>query len=332
MAQPRMCPTGTSAPGVGLGVPAFSIVIASFDAATWLPSALASVFAQHHQDYEVIVVDDGSTDDTQQVLARYATRIQVVTQRNAGVSAARNAGVERATGQYVVFLDADDRLFPWTLHHYADAITKHGAPTLLMGAPALFGDDTELERLGDETPQTDRWGDYLEAIHTDYRITIATAIRREALLACGGFAATATAEDHDLFLRLGIAPGFVYLRAPAMYAYRQHRGGVSNDAQQATTGIRFLMAEEAAGRYPGGRARAPQRRRLLARLVRHATRRCITLGAYRQAADLYRHGFVLLGQTGYGREYWRLPMGLMRHALAARKRVREAPERTRGSA
>ncbi len=326
-----MCATGVGS-GVGFGVPAFSIVIASFDAATWLPSALDSVFAQNHQDYEVIVVDDGSTDDTQQVLARYATRIQVVTQLNGGVSAARNAGVERATGRYVVFLDADDRLFPWTLHHYADAITNHGAPTLLMGMPVLFQDETELDRIGNEIPQTDRWGDYLEAAHTDYRITIAAAVSREALVVCGGFHPTATAEDHDLFLRLGIAPVFVYLRAPAMYAYRQHRGGVSNDAQQATTGVRFLMAEERAGRYPGGRARAPQRRRLLARLVRHATRRCVIEGAYREAADLYRHGFVLLGQTGYAREYWRLPMGLVRHALAARRRVREESERPRGSA
>ncbi len=312
-------------------MPAFSIVIASFNAAKWLPSALASVFAQNHQDYEVIVVDDGSTDDTQQVLVRYDGRIQVVTQRNAGVSAARNAGVERATGQYVVFLDADDRLFPWTLHHFADAITNHGAPTLLMGMPALFQVETELERLGDGALQTDRWADYLEAAHTDYRITIAAAVRREALLACGGFRATAAAEDHDLFLRLGVAARFVYLRAPAMYAYRQHRGGASSDGQEANRGVRFLMAEERAGRYPGGRARAPQRRRLLARLVRHATRRCVIEGAYRQAADLYLHGFVLLGRTGYRREYWRLPIFLVRHALASRKRVRNEPDRARGT-
>lgn len=313
-------------------MPAFSIVIASYNGATWLPSALASVFAQSHRDYEVVVVDDGSTDDTQRVLVPYAARIQVVTQLRGGVSAARNAGIDRATGAYVVFLDADDRLFPWTLEHYADAIASHGAPTLLMGAPALFRDENELDLLGDTTPQADRWDDYLDAAHTDYRITIATAIRREALLACGGFGATATAEDHDLFLRLGIAPGFVYVRSPVMYAYRQHGGGVSRDAHLANAGIRFLMAEERAGRYPGGRARAPQRRRLLARLVRHATRRCVAEGAYREAADLYLRGFVLLGQAGYGREYWRLPGGLVRHALTARKRVPDEPGGAKGVA
>jgi len=313
-------------------MPAFSIVIASYNGASWLRSALASVFAQSHRDYEVVVVDDGSTDDTQPVLAAYGAQVQVVAQRRGGVSAARNAGIDRATGTYVVFLDADDRLFPWTLRHYADAIASHGAPTLLMGAPALFHDEAELDRHGDTPPEADRWGDYLDAAYTDYRITIGSAVRREALLACGGFRATATAEDHDLFLRLGVEPGFVYLRAPALYAYRQHRGGVSHDAPLASAGIRFLLTEERAGRYPGGRARAPQRRRLLARLVRHGTRRCIAEGAYREAAHLYLRGFVLLGQAGYGREYWRLPARLVRHALAARTRAPEEPGRGAGIA
>ncbi len=331
LAGPRICPPDTRAPSVRSSVPAFSIVIASYNGAAWLPSALDSVLAQSHRDYEVVVVDDGSTDDTQQVLAAYASRIQVVARLHGGVSAARNAGVERASGAYVVFLDADDRLFPWTLHQYAKAIENHGAPTLLMGMPVLFRDDSDLDHQCDTTPQTDDWGDYLEAAGTDYRITIATAVRREALIACGGFRATATAEDHDLFLRLGIAPGFVYLRAPPMYGYRQHRGGATHDARLANAGIRFLMSEERAGHYPGGPARAPQRQRLLARLVRHAMRRCIAEGAYREAADLYVRGFVLLGKAGYGREYWKLPVALVRHALAPRRTVPNEPEGTKGA-
>jgi hypothetical protein len=210
------------------------------------------------------------------------------------------------------------------VRHYAAAIANHGAPTLVMGWAAHFQDEGELHHIGDTHPQADHWGDYLEAAGADYRITIATAVRREALLDCGGFHATATAEDHDLFLRLGVAPGFVYVRAPAMYAYRQHGGGSSNDAPLVNAGIRFLLAEERAGRYPGGRARAPQRRRLLARLVRYATRRCVAEGAYRHAADLYVGGFAMLGQAGFGREYWRLPVRLIRHALAARRPAAKA--------
>lgn len=326
MACPCICRAGTVAPGVRSRVPTFSIVIASHNGASWLPSALVSVLAQTHRDYEVVVVDDGSTDDTQRVLAPYSERIQVVTQLQGGVSAARNAGVDRASGTYVVFLDADDRLFPWTLHHFADAIASHGAPTLLMGMPTHFRDEAELDHQGDTTPQAERWGDYLEAAYRSYRITIATAVRREALLACGGFRETKTSEDHDLFLRLGIAPGFVFVRAPAMYAYRQHREGASHDARSTNAGLRFLTAEERAGRYPGGRARAPQRRHILARLVRYKTRRCIAEGAYREAADLYLRGFMLLARAGFRRDCWRLPVELARHAVAARKRTAEEPE------
>ena len=93
-------------------VPRVSIVIAVYNGASTVERALASVFAQTYTDYEVIVVNDGSTDDTAAVLARFGDRIRVLTQANRGLSAARNAGVRVSTGEYVAFLDDDDEWMP----------------------------------------------------------------------------------------------------------------------------------------------------------------------------------------------------------------------------
>ena len=92
--------------------PRVSIVIAVYNGAATVGRALASVFAQTYTDYEVIVVNDGSTDDTAAVLARFGERIRVITQGNRGLSAARNAGVRASTGEYVAFLDDDDEWMP----------------------------------------------------------------------------------------------------------------------------------------------------------------------------------------------------------------------------
>jgi len=92
--------------------PRVSIVIAVYNGAPTIERALASVFAQTYTDYEVIVVNDGSTDDTGAVLAHLGDRIRLITQGNRGLSAARNAGVRASTGEYVAFLDDDDEWMP----------------------------------------------------------------------------------------------------------------------------------------------------------------------------------------------------------------------------
>jgi glycosyltransferase involved in cell wall biosynthesis len=97
--------------------PRVSIVIAVYNGAPTIERALASVFAQTYTDYEVIVVNDGSTDDTAAVLARFGDRIRVITQSNRGLSAARTAGVRASTGEYVAFLDDDDEWMPEKLAH-----------------------------------------------------------------------------------------------------------------------------------------------------------------------------------------------------------------------
>jgi glycosyltransferase involved in cell wall biosynthesis len=89
-----------------------SVIIPALNAAATIARTLESVFAQTYTDFEIIVVNDGSTDGTVRVLAGYGDRLKVVSQENRGISAARNAGARASSGRYLAFLDADDLWLP----------------------------------------------------------------------------------------------------------------------------------------------------------------------------------------------------------------------------
>jgi glycosyltransferase involved in cell wall biosynthesis len=89
-----------------------SVVIPAYNAASVLPRAIESVLGQTSRPEEVIVVDDGSTDNTAQVATQYGPSITYIRQDNAGASAARNRGIAEATGEWIAFLDSDDEWLP----------------------------------------------------------------------------------------------------------------------------------------------------------------------------------------------------------------------------
>ena len=98
----------------------FSVIIPTCNRSKQLLSALDSVFVQTFTDYEILVIDDGSTDDTGQVVQVYQERVIYIRQANAGISVARNTGIERAQGTWIAFLDDDDRWYPRKLEAMAD--------------------------------------------------------------------------------------------------------------------------------------------------------------------------------------------------------------------
>ena len=106
-----------------------SVIIPVYNAATYLGACLDSLLAQSHTDFEIILINDGSTDNSLQICRTYAqkdARIQVVNQQNGGVSRARNAGLTKASGDYIAFVDADDRLMPDYIERlYSDACTHN---------------------------------------------------------------------------------------------------------------------------------------------------------------------------------------------------------------
>lgn len=121
-----------------MSTPRFSVVVPVRNGAPWLPEALASVARQTREDWELIVVDDGSTDDSAALARGVAdARVTVLEQENAGPLAARRSGLARARGDAIVFLDADDRLRPGALAHFAAAFARAPHATLVYGDRVL---------------------------------------------------------------------------------------------------------------------------------------------------------------------------------------------------
>src|SRR4051812_6017095 len=99
----------------------FSVVVPTYNRLYLLSRALETVCAQTHADFEIIIVDDGSTDGTREWLASHGAPVpvRVLEQSNRGPGAARNLGIREARGDYIAFLDSDDLWFPWTLETFA---------------------------------------------------------------------------------------------------------------------------------------------------------------------------------------------------------------------
>ena len=113
--------------------PRFSVIIPAFNAATTLTRAIDSVRAQSWPVHEIIVVDDGSTDDTANVARRFGDAVRLIRQRNSGVSVARNAGAAAATGDWLAFLDADDWYAPDRIKLHAAWIEEDATLDCLTG-------------------------------------------------------------------------------------------------------------------------------------------------------------------------------------------------------
>ncbi|WP_338870444.1 glycosyltransferase family 2 protein [Myxococcus stipitatus] len=271
-------------------MPFFSVVIPTYNRARLLERTLASVFAQEERDYEVLVVDDGSTDDTLEVLAGYGEKVRVLQQANAGPGAARNLGIQEARGEYVVFLDSDDLWFPWTLAVYRQVLREQGMPAVVMGSSVTFQREDELARVSREPLKVVPFQDYLaSAGDTTPRTACVLAVRTESLRRVEGFTPLRiVAEDYDLLYRLGTEPGFAWVRAPLVVGYRKHEGSESTMLESAHRGMAYQLMQERLARYPGGAERRRERLQMLLYATRHVSHVLVDHGRMDLALDLYR--------------------------------------------
>ena len=185
----------------------FSVVIPTYNRLSLLPRTLEFVWRQRFTDYEVILVDDGSTDGTQEYLRGIGNKVRTINQANLGPGAARNVGAREAKGEYVAFLDSDDLWFPWTLDVFARAIQEHRRPHLLGGKFIEFTERTELLAVREESYETTWFVDYIASSRYPYYVGSGTCIlRREAFAGVTFLEDRLNAEDHDLILQMGNLP------------------------------------------------------------------------------------------------------------------------------
>lgn len=165
-----------------------SLVIPAYNYGKLLPRALDSVFAQWADDLEVIVVNDGSKDNTLEVLAGYVARhpqLQVIDQANAGAAAARNKGIAQARGRYVLLLDADDELVPGAIEVLREVLRANPDTGMVLGGQiSVFPDGKERVRLPTRVPQASA-KELARSYLLDKRITVShccTLFARDLLL------------------------------------------------------------------------------------------------------------------------------------------------------
>ncbi len=122
--------------------------------------------------------------------------------------------------------------------------------------------------------------------------TPSVAVKKSSFEKVGGFpSGRINGEDMDLWLRLGMEPGFVKIESPVVFQQRYHAGNVSLDMESAISGVRFLFDQEANGRLPGGRCFQQRRRRILASTARTTSLDCLRAGETRKAWELFRLAF-----------------------------------------
>jgi glycosyltransferase involved in cell wall biosynthesis len=233
--------------------PLVSVIIPCYNQGRFLGEAIESVLRQSHQPTEVVVVNDGSSDDTASVAERYGVRC--VQQANAGLAAARNRGIRESSGALLVFLDADDRLLPGALDAGVAGLREHADCAFVFGSYRHISADGSLLPMR-HVP--DEPGLYLTLLHYNHiGCPGAVIYRRSVFETVGGFdGAFNPAEDYELYLR--IARIFPVRRHPhCVVEYRKYGASMSSDSGRMLRAIqRVLRAQRDHVASDKGRQRA----------------------------------------------------------------------------
>lgn len=218
-----------------------SIVVPCYRQGRYLPEALESVLAQSHQPIEVIVVNDGSDDETDVVARRYAGRIRYIKQPNGGLPSARNAGIRQAQGQFLFFLDADDLVHPEGVSWLVEAVGEGENRVAYMGW-RRFVDD----------PLNDPFPDYLPAetieplprlLHENLSAVHTFICPRQLVVKAGMFDETLHGlADWEFWTRLAIMGAkFVTVQKVGAY-YRKTPGSmITNQSNRTNSRVEILL-------------------------------------------------------------------------------------------
>jgi len=287
-------------------MPEFSVIIPVYNGALLLREALDSVFHQNISDFEIIVVDDGSTDNSLEIARSYEGNVRILEQPNQGPGTARNLGALHARGRYLTFLDNDDVWFPWSLQTFQSAAQRVGNPPVMLGTAVRFDVRDELLKCVPNNLRFEEHSDFLKASQQAFFFGSNCCIRRDVFIDAGGFSADAKVfEDQDFGLRLGTVHPFVAISEPPTLGYRRTEGSLTNQLDQAVKGINILIGRECVGMYPGGASRKWERRNYISFSVRSLSIALLKQRRVREAWLLYKRTVL-----------WQLRLGRIRYVAA----------------
>ncbi len=249
----------------------FSIIITSYNQRDFIKDAVDSALSQRPGAAEIIVVDDGSTDGTQEILRQYADAIRLVClETNQGAGVARNRGAALARGEYLVFHDGDDVFLPWTLEVF-ERIIQAKKPKVILGDVWWFKGMLPALQPGD-TPHEIRIFEYQDYLRKDRPFTkvLSKVIDRQAFQGVQGWPTdNQLLDDMDFILRLCTCGRTILILEPPTIFYRLH---AVNDLKHKCLPPYILelckmIGNERSGKYPGGKRRSFERQAFIGGLV-----------------------------------------------------------------
>ena len=214
-----------------------SVVIPTYNRVDVICDAIDSVLGQTHNNIEIIVVDDGSTDNTLVVLEKYHDRIKVVSQGNQGCSAARNTGIRSCSGDYIAFLDSDDKWLPQKTEKQLAILNQVGPEVvccwcnLWVEKNGAVLDRLSMDHLHPGHP-LGIWLNPFQILATRFILfNQAVMVRREALEKVGYFDESLwVMEDYDFAVKLSLLGSFAYLEEPLVLCRELAHNRISEEA------------------------------------------------------------------------------------------------------
>jgi glycosyltransferase involved in cell wall biosynthesis len=232
-------------PDLREGLPLVTVVIPCYNQAHFLGEAIESVLSQSYRNFEIIVVDDGSTDETSEVASRYE-EVRLIRQENRGLSGARNTGIRDSQGEFLVFLDADDKLLPGALEAGLRCFEAHPECAFVFGDFRYIGIDgaplgkdkvfLPLQIASIKVVNRDQRGPW--SVEDRYSVLLyhnfimhATVMYRERIFgAVGDFnEALRASEDYELYLRI-VRQFPIYCHGDMVAEYRRHEWNMTINA------------------------------------------------------------------------------------------------------
>ncbi|MFB6341483.1 glycosyltransferase family 2 protein [Saccharicrinis sp. FJH62] len=232
-----------------------SVVIPLYNKAHTITRTLGSVLKQSYSDFEVIIIDDGSTDNGVEVIKEYTddARVKIHSQNNKGVSAARNLGVDMAIHDYIAFLDGDDEWLPDYLLKMSETIHKFPEAGMICCAGIVKDNQGEHLRLADKYQSQQTAIDYFENPHV-FTHTSATIVRKDAFLKTSGFpVGMKRNQDFALFFSIGLQGKVAYCGIPLSVYVGEVEGQTTNTPVEKVIDHiinRFNYVQNESKKYP----------------------------------------------------------------------------------
>lgn len=239
----------------------FSVIITAFNRENYIRQTINSVLSQTFNDYELIVVDDGSTDRTKEIIVSYGEKVRYIWQENQGSEMAYKTGVSQAHGEYMAFLDSDDYFLPNALTTYDKILRALESPPIIIGAMQRFAQDEDVvidSGCMDDDIMVFKYRDYLSK---DIAIGLAQSriVMKKSLFEQvqqgTGVPLARNMNDYRLILRAGIHGPCVIAARPITLAYRYHETQSSKNITKMCQGVLYLIDIVRHGRDNAERSR-----------------------------------------------------------------------------